>query len=31
MPGSRFARVLMALVAILVILSLVITAVQFPV
>ena len=31
MPGSRVAQVLMALIAILIILSLVISAVQFPV
>ena len=31
MPGSRVAQILMALVAILIILSLVISAVQFPV
>ena len=31
MPGSRVAQILMALIAILIILSLVISAVQFPV
>jgi hypothetical protein len=31
MPGSRVAQVLMALVALIVILSLILTAVEFPI